>query len=94
MAARCRGPAILAPLHCSLGVCGVAGSLFEPKQTSDGGYGDADWPAVGFVDYAGGNYRLTRTSKYKGLGTDGKDLGADMDELVKAVSQPAQVQTR
>ena len=62
-----------------------AGSLFEPKQPGDGGYGDANWPAVGFADYAGGDYRLTRTSKYKGLGTDGKDLGADMDGLGKAV---------
>jgi hypothetical protein len=62
-----------------------AASLFEPKQTGDGGYGDANWPAVGFADYAGGDYRLTRTSKYKGLGTDGKDLGADMDGLGKAV---------
>ncbi|MBC8869812.1 MAG: right-handed parallel beta-helix repeat-containing protein [Planctomycetes bacterium] len=62
-----------------------AGSLFEPKQTNNGGYGDADWPAVGFADYAGGDYRLTGTSKYKGLGADGKDLGVEMNELVKAV---------
>jgi len=57
------------------------GSLFEPKQTGDGAYGDADWAAVGFADYAGGDYRLTPASKYKGLGTDGKDLGVDMDAL-------------
>lgn len=62
-----------------------AGSLFEPIQTSDGGYGDADWPAVGFDDYTGGKYRLTRTSKYKGFGTDSKDLGVDMDSLIKAI---------
>jgi hypothetical protein len=61
------------------------GSLFEPKQTGSGGSGDADWPAVGFVDYPGGDYRLTRASKYKGLGTDGKDLGVDTDALVKAI---------
>lgn len=58
-----------------------AGSLFEPKQTASGASGDADWPAVGFADYPGGNYRLAPKSKYKGLGTDGKDLGVDMDAL-------------
>ena len=40
---------------------------------------------MGFADYAGGDYRLTRASKYKGLGTDGKDLGVDMDTLNKAI---------
>lgn len=57
------------------------GSLFEPQQTGSGAYGDADWPAVGFVDFAGGDYRLTPTSKYQGIGTDGKGLGVDMDSL-------------
>jgi len=61
------------------------GSLFEPKQTGSGSYGDADWPAVGFVHDAGGNYRLTQASKYKGLGTDGKGLGVDMDALNAAM---------
>ena len=60
-------------------------SLYEPKQTADGKSGDADWPAVGFVDYAGGDYHLTATSKYKALGTDGKDLGVDMDALNAAL---------
>ncbi len=62
------------------------GSLFEPKQTGNGAYGDADWPAVGFADYAGGDYRLAPASKYKGLGTDGKDLGVDMDALTSLPS--------
>jgi len=64
-----------------------AGSLFEPKRTADGGSGDADWPAVGFADYAGGNYRLRETSKYRGFGTDGKDLGADQDSLQSALNK-------
>ena len=62
-----------------------AGCLFEPKQTGSGAYGDADWPAVGFADHAGGDYRLSAASKYKGLGTDGKDLGADLDALNAAL---------
>ncbi len=37
--------------------------------------------AVGFVDFAGGDYRLTASSPYKALGTDGKDLGADIDSI-------------
>jgi len=31
--------------------------------------------AVGFVDYAGNNFALAPNSPYKGLGTDGQDLG-------------------
>jgi hypothetical protein len=61
------------------------GALFEPKKTGNGGSGDADWSAVGFANFAGGDYRLTQTSKYKGLATDGKDLGADMNTLPPTV---------
>lgn len=57
------------------------GTLLEARQTGEGKYGDADWPAVGFVDAAHGDYRLGPTSKYKGMATDGKDLGADMGAL-------------
>jgi PKD repeat protein len=41
---------------------------------------------VGFVDLAGGNCRLAASSPYKSAGTDGKDLGADMDALEAAMS--------
>ena len=63
------------------------GSLFEPKKTGSGAYGDADWPAVGFADFPGGDYRLTPTSKYHGVGTDGKDLGVDTDLLNAGLSK-------
>ncbi len=36
----------------------------------------AAWQA-GFVNYAAGEYRLADTSPYKGIGTDGTDLGAN-----------------
>ncbi len=63
------------------------GSLFEGAKTGDGASGDADWPAVGFADYAGANYRLTEASTYRGAGTDDKDLGADIDALEEALSR-------
>ena len=34
---------------------------------------------VGFVDLADGDYRLASSSPYKGAGTDGKDIGANLD---------------
>jgi hypothetical protein len=36
---------------------------------------------VGFVDAAGGDYRLGPGSPYKGAATDGKDVGVDFGEL-------------
>lgn len=61
------------------------GSIFESRQTGDGRAGDADWAAVGFTDYAQGDYRLAATSRYRALGTDGKDLGVDFDTLDAAL---------
>ena len=63
------------------------GSLFEAAQTGDGGAGDADWPSVGFVDYDGGDFRLTQDSQYRRSATDGSDLGVDMDALEEALSR-------
>jgi hypothetical protein len=48
------------------------------------------WPAnttaVGFVDYAGGNFRLTSGSAYHNAATDGTDIGADIDALEAAMA--------
>jgi hypothetical protein len=44
---------------------------------------------VQFVNYNGGNggdYHLLPSSPYKGLGTDGKDLGADIDAVDSAIA--------
>jgi hypothetical protein len=50
--------------------------------------GDNFFPAsldeVGFADRRSGNYRLREGSPYKRAGTDGKDVGADMDALLSA----------
>jgi PKD repeat protein len=48
---------------------------------------------VGFMDLAGGNCRLAASSPYKNAGTDGKDLGADMDALEAAISGSGGVPT-
>ena len=41
--------------------------------------------AVGFVNAAAGNYRLASNSPYKRAGTDGKDIGADIDAIEAAM---------
>ncbi|HEV8658044.1 MAG TPA: fibronectin type III domain-containing protein [Thermoanaerobaculia bacterium] len=53
-----------------------------------GNYFPATMANVGFVDFAGANYRLAPTSPYKNLGTDGKDIGVDMDALEAATAPP------
>jgi hypothetical protein len=45
----------------------------------------ASFDQVGFVDYASGNYALSSSSPYKGKGTDGKDVGADIAGLNTAI---------
>jgi hypothetical protein len=49
----------------------------------------ADAAAVRFANYNGGNggdYHLQSSSPYKGKGTDGKDLGADVDAIQSATA--------
>jgi hypothetical protein len=66
---------------------------------SPANYPAARWPnanffppdvaAVGFVNFNqgdGGDYRLLLTSPYKHAGTDGKDLGADIDAIQSAIA--------
>lgn len=44
------------------------------------------WKDVGFVDLEKGDYHLSPGSRYRGAGTDGKDLGADMDAIARATA--------
>ncbi|MCW5982417.1 MAG: hypothetical protein KIT09_30300 [Bryobacteraceae bacterium] len=39
---------------------------------------------VGFVNPSAGDYRLNSTSPFRGKGTDGKDLGADLTTVLTA----------
>jgi hypothetical protein len=41
---------------------------------------------VQFVNYDGGNYQLQPSSPYKGAGTDGQDLGADVAAIDSAIA--------
>ena len=46
--------------------------------------------AVGFVNLAGGDYRLQATSPYKNAGTDGRDVGADIASVNAYGRRPEQ----
>jgi hypothetical protein len=50
-----------------------------------GNFFPTSWSQVQFVNQGGGNYRLAATSPYKNAGTDGKDVGADIDLVDGAV---------
>jgi hypothetical protein len=75
------------------------GSSFVRDAIIDAPYGASNWPAnnffpksaeaVRFANYNGGNggdYRLQPSSPFRGKGTDGKDLGADMDAVRAATA--------
>jgi hypothetical protein len=46
-----------------------------------------------FVDTNRGNYRLSSSSPFKSKGTDGKDLGADLDKLEAAMLKSSDIVT-
>jgi hypothetical protein len=68
----------------------AAGSLVTNNAIADGGSATA-YPAnnyfpatlgnIGFVDLAGGNYRLSGSSAFLGKGYDGRDIGADINQV-------------
>jgi hypothetical protein len=51
-----------------------------------GNYFPANTGAVGFINYAAADYRLSASSPYKNAGADGKDLGADIDAIEAAIA--------
>ena len=55
----------------------VGGTITYPA----GNYYPPTMSAVGFVDLAGGDYRLSSTSPYKGVGADAADPGADTTKV-------------
>jgi hypothetical protein len=64
-------------------------SNHPPSVYPSGNFFPATASAVNFVNYNqgnGGNYHLLSTSPYKNAGTDGKDLGADVNALDAAIA--------
>ena len=64
-------------------------SSFPPKLWPSANFFPASASAVQFVNYHSGNgsdYHLQRSGRYKGAGTDGKDLGADVDAIHSATA--------
>ncbi|MGD0215769.1 MAG: hypothetical protein ABSB87_21315 [Terriglobales bacterium] len=67
----------------------AAPSHFPQSSWPTGNFFTADPNDVGFVQYNGGNggnYELEPGSPYKNMGTDGKDLGADIVGLNQALT--------
>jgi hypothetical protein len=48
---------------------------------------------VNFVNYSGGDYRLTVNSTYRNAGTDGKDIGCDITKLNTTISACTSITT-
>jgi len=62
---------------------------YPPSKWPSGNYFPVDINAVQFVNYNngnGGDYHLHASSPYKNAGTDGKDLGADIDVIETATA--------
>ena len=62
---------------------------YPPSKYPTGNYFPATASLVGFVNYdngIGGDYHLVSSSPYKNAGTDGKDLGADINALNVAIA--------
>jgi len=62
---------------------------YPPSKYPTGNYFPATVSAVDFVNYRngiGGDYHLLGSSPYKNAGSDGKDLGADMNALNVAIA--------
>jgi hypothetical protein len=62
---------------------------YPTSKWPSGNFFPASAAAVQFVNYNGGNggdYHLQASSPYKGRGTDGEDLGADVDAVDSAIA--------
>ena len=65
---------------------GAVERLHPPANFFPASYGE-----VGFVNFAARNYRLSAASPYRNAGTDGRDLGADFDQLEAAMGAGAKI---
>ncbi len=58
----------------------------KPSNWPGANYFAANSEDVGFSDYQSGDYELLTSSSYKNKGTDGKDIGADVDAIQTAIA--------
>jgi hypothetical protein len=65
------------------------GADWSLYNSSRGNFFPPTLRAVGFVDFARGNYRLASASRFKNAATDGTDIGCDFDALEAAQGEPA-----
>jgi hypothetical protein len=66
-----------------------ASAAFPPSKWPGGNFFPASVNVVQFVNYNGGNggdYHLQPSSPYKGVATDGTDLGANVDAVLSAIA--------
>ena len=57
-----------------------------PSCYPTGNYYPASMSAVGFVNLAGGDYRLSASSIYRNAALDGTDVGANIDAILAATA--------
>ena len=57
-----------------------------PSSYPPGNFFPVSYALVGFVDFANGDYRLGSTSAFRGVASDGKDPGVDIDALNAATA--------
>jgi hypothetical protein len=65
----------------------------EASEYPAGNFFPSSMNDVGFVNYPGGDYRLESESPYKNAGTDGRDIGANIDGIVPPPSRHRAVGT-
>jgi hypothetical protein len=91
-------PGLGDPNHPGIGALDMYFPGYDFRRNLVAGANPARYPANNFypasiddalfVNRAGGNYRLASNSPYKNAGTDGRDVGADIDALEAALARP------
>jgi len=64
-----------------------------PLQYPPNNFHPPSLAAVGFVNQADGDYRLSASSRYKRAGSDGKDIGVDFEALAAAMTAASAPET-
>lgn len=77
--------------YCGASGYTVTANILEAGGTHatsypSGNFFPANWSGV-FPDYSGGDYHVQSGSSFHNAGTDGKDLGADIDAVAAAIAR-------